>query len=179
LDTRKKEIRLLKLTKGPFTGVRSSLIYFNLEAAPEYEAISYTWVSADKGHPVFFDGRWLQTTRKVCIIFQDRASYFRTRWLWIDASCIDQDDNAEKSIQVGMMGEIYQSAERVIVWLGDVAIKSSEVVAAMFLLQTLLYYILNYEQYQLKLEGMELIIGTYESWAALGRLLTHEYWKRV
>ncbi|KAE8444850.1 hypothetical protein EG329_014205 [Mollisiaceae sp. DMI_Dod_QoI] len=43
----------------------------------------------------------------------------KTRWLWVDALCINQADNRERTHQVGMMGTIYQSAKRVIAWLGD------------------------------------------------------------
>jgi hypothetical protein len=39
-------------------------------------------------------------------------------YLWIDALCIDQSVNAERSHQVSIMGRIYSSASRVIVWLG-------------------------------------------------------------
>jgi hypothetical protein len=38
--------------------------------------------------------------------------------LWIDALCINQDDFGERGHQVGFMGEIFQRAERVLVWLG-------------------------------------------------------------
>jgi hypothetical protein len=37
----------------------------------------------------------------------------------IDQICINQNDNAEKSVQVAMMGDIYSNAESVLVWLGD------------------------------------------------------------
>jgi hypothetical protein len=39
-------------------------------------------------------------------------------FLWIDAICINQSDNEEKSQQVRLMGEIYSKAEVVRVWLG-------------------------------------------------------------
>ena len=38
--------------------------------------------------------------------------------LWIDALCINQADLTERSAQVSMMGDIYQSATNVVVWLG-------------------------------------------------------------
>ncbi|KAH7402192.1 hypothetical protein DE146DRAFT_457811 [Phaeosphaeria sp. MPI-PUGE-AT-0046c] len=41
-----------------------------------------------------------------------------TEYLWIDAICINQSDKEEKALQVAMMGEIYESAEHVAVWLG-------------------------------------------------------------
>ncbi|KAM5356486.1 hypothetical protein ACJ41O_003132 [Fusarium nematophilum] len=41
------------------------------------------------------------------------------QYLWIDAICLNQKDEVEKSIQVPAMGEIYREAETVIVWLGE------------------------------------------------------------
>jgi hypothetical protein len=38
---------------------------------------------------------------------------------WIDAICINQSDNKEKGIQVNMMGDIYDRATEVLVWLGE------------------------------------------------------------
>ncbi|KDN63517.1 putative heterokaryon incompatibility protein [Colletotrichum sublineola] len=38
--------------------------------------------------------------------------------LWVDAICIDQNSNREKSHQVQMMGRIYEAAKNVICWLG-------------------------------------------------------------
>lgn len=37
---------------------------------------------------------------------------------WADAICINQADNEEKSFQVNQMGDIYDKAAEVIVWLG-------------------------------------------------------------
>ena len=39
--------------------------------------------------------------------------------LWVDAICINQDDDHEKSTQIPLMSDIYQSAMRVLIWLGD------------------------------------------------------------
>ncbi|KAK4108811.1 HET-domain-containing protein, partial [Canariomyces notabilis] len=41
-----------------------------------------------------------------------------TRYLWVDAICIDQQNLAEKGQQVGLMAEIYRKARGVIAWLG-------------------------------------------------------------
>lgn len=38
---------------------------------------------------------------------------------WIDAVCINQKDEAEKNEQVSMMGEGYQKAQRLVIWLGQ------------------------------------------------------------
>lgn len=41
--------------------------------------------------------------------------------LWVDALCINQDDEAERSQQVQLMSEIYTRAFKVIAWLGPAA----------------------------------------------------------
>jgi len=41
------------------------------------------------------------------------------RHLWIDAICINQDDDGEKKGQIRLMAEIYSKASRIIVWLGN------------------------------------------------------------
>lgn len=40
-------------------------------------------------------------------------------YIWIDALCIDQTNNAEKGVQVAMMDEIYKTASKVVIFLGD------------------------------------------------------------
>jgi hypothetical protein len=39
--------------------------------------------------------------------------------LWIDAICLNQADNEEKSVQVQLMGEIYSQARKLRIWLGE------------------------------------------------------------
>jgi hypothetical protein len=40
------------------------------------------------------------------------------RVLWVDALCINQKNESEKSHQVKMMGDIYSGAQQVLTWLG-------------------------------------------------------------
>jgi hypothetical protein len=42
-----------------------------------------------------------------------------SRVLWIDAICINQNDDDEKSHQVGMMRKIYKACQKCTVWLGE------------------------------------------------------------
>ncbi|KAK4579955.1 hypothetical protein LTR86_000157 [Recurvomyces mirabilis] len=41
------------------------------------------------------------------------------RWLWIDAICVNQRNRLEREKQVLLMGRIFRTAKRVIVWLGE------------------------------------------------------------
>ncbi|KAF4810289.1 Heterokaryon incompatibility protein 6, OR allele [Colletotrichum tropicale] len=48
------------------------------------------------------------------LVFPERHFNF-----WVDAICIDQQNDTERSDQVQLMGKIYQSASRVVAWLGN------------------------------------------------------------
>ena len=63
----------------------------------------------------------------------------RSRTLWINAICINQKDNDEKSIQIQQMAIIYKSARRVVIWLGLAANDSQ------LALRTLQYLSRQYE----------------------------------
>ena len=41
------------------------------------------------------------------------------RTLWADSICINQEDLAEKGLQIALMGRIYAKAKRVLIYLGD------------------------------------------------------------
>lgn len=59
-------------------------------------------------------------------------------YLWVDAPCINQNDDAEKSRQVQMMGQIYSGPDLVICWLGlassdsDLAIEKLKLLKPLF-----------------------------------------------
>ena len=46
---------------------------------------------------------------------------FLKRILWVDAICINQQDEEERTQQVAAMARIYGLAKRVVVWLGEEA----------------------------------------------------------
>jgi hypothetical protein len=43
----------------------------------------------------------------------------KPRTLWVDAICIDQCNTEERNQQVGVMRQIYQSAKKVLIWVGE------------------------------------------------------------
>jgi hypothetical protein len=42
----------------------------------------------------------------------------RRQFLWIDALCINQEDDRQRGHQVEMMGSVYLQASEVLIWLG-------------------------------------------------------------
>lgn len=91
---------------------------------PEYQALSYVWGTSPARHPVrVLSDR--DTPLSVMHVGDNLAGLLLRlretesgKLLWIDAICINQTDNAEKSDQIPLMSDIYLLASRVIVWLG-------------------------------------------------------------
>ncbi|KAK7217886.1 hypothetical protein V2G26_005889 [Clonostachys chloroleuca] len=89
----------------------------------EYSAISYTWgvqklyqsleIRSDDN-----DVSYLRTTATVDALLRQFRAPTKPRYLWIDAICLDQSNETEKSTQVPIMGEVFQGAKVVDIWLG-------------------------------------------------------------
>ena len=84
-----------------------------------FEALSYTWgdpvlahrTLVNHTHELYITKNLDQALRKLRRKADDRR-------LWIDALCINQSDNEEKSCQIPRMHSIYHHAYNVIAWLG-------------------------------------------------------------
>ena len=50
----------------------------------------------------------------------------KTRTLWVEATCVDQNNLAERSSQLQLKSQIFERATAVIVWLGSGTIKTHE-----------------------------------------------------
>ncbi|KAF5012785.1 hypothetical protein FDECE_1205 [Fusarium decemcellulare] len=83
-----------------------------------YEALSYVWGPVTGDRRVYCDGKLLRVTPNCESALRYLRLKNKSRTLWIDALCINQSSNAEKSRQVPLMGDIYESASRVLIWLG-------------------------------------------------------------
>jgi hypothetical protein len=91
----------------------------NLALRPEYYALSNTWGSDDS--PV-----WIQVNGLPILIQNNLHNFLlrlrledRPRRIWVDSICINQKDNADKSVSIPLMKEIYTVAQSVLVWLGS------------------------------------------------------------
>ena len=84
-----------------------------------YEALSYVWGSPVKPCRIQLDDAELSVTENLhCALGRLRDRWVE-RILWIDAICINQDDVRERNHQVSFMAQVYATASRVLVWLGD------------------------------------------------------------
>lgn len=60
-----------------------------------------------------------------------------TSYIWIDAICINQQDLAERSAQVTIMGDIYRTAQMVAIWLGPNQNQADEAIRVCSILATI------------------------------------------
>ena len=117
------EIRVLHLLPGPHgDDLTGELEVISLSALDiwKYEALSYTWGAPSTCHAIRLHGHHhLQVTKNLHAALRRLRKQDMARTLWIDAICINQQDNEERSDQVSRMGDVYRLAANVIVWLGD------------------------------------------------------------
>jgi hypothetical protein len=125
--------RIQPFSMSPETILKYILITHDLSTVPPFTALAYTW-----GSPLQdIDNARLKPRSSTCKIecsgntakvgenLYDFLALCRQDvlhnlygHLWIDALSINQGDIQERSEQVKLMGDIYQKAMRVVVWLG-------------------------------------------------------------
>lgn len=115
-------VRLLPSEKDD-TPIRCELITYILPESTGrkhlYEALSYVWGSQCETHTITVNGCDLHVTRNLYTALVHLRDNQLERILWIDAICINQEDDDEKSEQIPLMRSIYAQADRVVVWLGE------------------------------------------------------------
>jgi hypothetical protein len=87
----------------------------------EFEALSYVWGVGLMPHTIHVAGKPFYVTSNLYSALKELRHPEHERTIWIDAICINQQDNVEKSSQVQMMRDIYAKASKVVVWLGNAA----------------------------------------------------------
>ncbi|KAG2418545.1 hypothetical protein HFD88_001646 [Aspergillus terreus] len=84
----------------------------------QYEALSYLW-GCDSSCEIWISGQRVLVRENLSWALRYLRDEKSPRVLWVDAICIDQDNIAEKSMQVQNMTDIYRSASSVLIWLGQ------------------------------------------------------------
>ncbi|KAF2273331.1 HET-domain-containing protein [Westerdykella ornata] len=128
-----KEIRLLELqppSDDACSRLQARVVHVALESA-KYTTLSYVWGDQSQGR-IDIEITYCLTTKYGNVeagivkttIGQNLGSALyhlrqpRPLMLWIDAICIDQENESEKTDQVKLMFQIYKGSIETIVWLG-------------------------------------------------------------
>jgi len=126
LDRSRREIRLIELRPfeskpGLFAAlkqlwrgtIRCEMRQESLDDHPDFVALSYVWGSAHRTRAIELNGAIIEVTEALEEALQYIYAKGVTKGLWVDAICINQNDNDEKSWQVQQMRDIYREAATV------------------------------------------------------------------
>jgi Heterokaryon incompatibility protein (HET) len=124
------QIRLLQVSDKDGISIYG-LHHVSLENPPEFSALSYTWDGQLRDRNLICDdSSILKVTQNVEIALSYLNAHAKLYYIWIDGVCINQDDDREKEAQIPLMGRIYSTAPKVIVWLGESSPKIDEALGA-------------------------------------------------
>lgn len=85
---------------------------------PPFEAISYACGSGSKTARVLCDGQIIRITANLQNVLRRIRLPDSQRKLWVDAICISQQNNEERSHQITLMEHIYKRAVKTLIYLG-------------------------------------------------------------
>ena len=115
-----QEIRVALLSPGQWDDeISCHLVNSSLESPLEYEALSYVWAQEPGHRYIRLNGSMHQITTNLFLALRRLRKASDARYIWIDALCINQDNGEERNHQVALMGSIYESCTRALLWLGD------------------------------------------------------------
>ncbi|KAK4213724.1 heterokaryon incompatibility protein-domain-containing protein [Rhypophila decipiens] len=123
LNSLELEIRLLTIepARDHQAPIICHLSHARLSDNPTYDALSYVWGTPGEAPPPIAQNAThpftLQENASAAIRRLRHGKKQRT--IWIDAVCINQSDAIEKDTQLPFMRQIYEQANLVVIWLGE------------------------------------------------------------
>ncbi|KAL2201635.1 heterokaryon incompatibility protein [Sarocladium strictum] len=122
-----QEVRVICLLAGSDDDrIQCLMAHIPLYAGLDFEALSYTWGDQKDPLTIDIDGCPISVGRNLFSALHALRYRSQSRFLWIDALCINQKNDPEKSLEVQRMRDIYRHAANVVVWLGEAADRSDE-----------------------------------------------------
>jgi len=182
-----REIRLLTIEgwENSSSQIACQLHHFELAHAPNYEALSYCWEDASVTREIFVDGHPFQVTTNLYAALKRLAERAKSKFLWIDAICINQSSIDEKNHQVPLMSALYSQADRVLVWLGEEADNSSLAIAFLQRWADACGEARKASKKEFVANPLTFILRYLQdpfdetSWKAAAALVHRPYWKRI
>ncbi|KAF5580683.1 heterokaryon incompatibility (het-6OR allele) [Fusarium pseudocircinatum] len=126
--------------------ISCELRHHELSACPQYEAISYTWGNEDATKRLLVNGTVFEVRPNLYAALRAFRQAHETKLIWVDAVCINQQDQEERNRQVLQMNQIYSQAQAVDVWLGTADETSDAGVAFLTTFYTLVFHDTKYQQ---------------------------------
>ena len=107
-------------SKSSDWSIRCELSLSHLGSNEDYEAVSYYWGDPgrrDRTQTIQLDGKPYKVSVVVEYMLSRLHDRRSNRKLWIDAICIDQNNNKERALQISRMRDIYGQAKMVVAFL--------------------------------------------------------------
>jgi Heterokaryon incompatibility protein (HET) len=95
--------------------------HVSLDDTPAYTALSYTWGDTSRQRVILLNEAVFTVAENLDAALRHLRRQDEPLTLWVDALCINQNDNVEKSEQLEQMRQIYSQALLVVAWLGPAA----------------------------------------------------------
>jgi hypothetical protein len=119
LEDAEHSIRLLTIDlSSPASQINCSLRTVRITDSTPYVAVSYVWGDDTLKESICLDGAVKMVTTNLFVALCQFRSDNHPGPFWIDAVCIDQANEKEKTVQVQRMGTIFGNAAMVLAWLG-------------------------------------------------------------
>jgi Heterokaryon incompatibility protein (HET) len=189
LDPTSHEIRLLRILpqQNDTKTLDCLLETVSLETSPKYFGLSYEWgkYAPEQPHPkVLVNSQEIPVKANLALAISRLRELGNDERYWIDALCINQEDDIERAQQVRIMTRIYENSSGVYSWLGLEDGKSDK--AADFVQEfhqtfpvrpsrtnTVAREMLNWIRPKLSDPSYQ------EHWEGLHELCERTYWRRV
>lgn len=123
-----RDVRLLAFNEHTgHDSIHLDLVNFDLDEAPPYTAVSYAWgLPAAQSATIINKQPFDVRPNCLQVLQQLWQQNTLTMWFWIDAICINQDDDDEKAAQVQRMTDIYSCAESVVLSCSSLTTRTAD-----------------------------------------------------
>jgi len=181
------QIRILTLRASDFADaqLRCELVRVSLKDEPAYLALSYTWGTKIESGNLLANNEAFSATVNLQIALEQFRNAEQDVHFWVDAICIDQENDVEKGEQLQMIRHIFSNAEATWVWLGPEADRSNKAIDLIEVLSRF-YGERSIGTDDAKPENAEMVkwgfpshFGIEDELVALEDLFSRDYWYRV
>ena len=179
IDSATREIRVVWIQPDLDNGlIKCQLKYVKIDS--EHACLSYMWGSAKKIKQIRVNNQRFYVHGNLWKFLNSWRQHrkmqpMETQYIWIDEICIDQSNKEERNHQVGIMGEIYQSATEVLVWLGGGELDIEE---ALHMMNGMRLTGLNPLEFAKRVLGLR-PSGIKSLKEAIAKISTLPYWDRL
>jgi hypothetical protein len=190
LDLTQPSVRIIDLLpQQPNGNIRCKVRLILLKARFQLTAVSYEWGSPhSEKHKIYINERSFEIHHNLFTLLTSLLKLHPNDGyenLWIDALCIDQQNNQEKNHQVQQMKQIYQMATNVLVWLGPAADGSDQLCD--FLndfdipdsAENMALSVAQMSKEQLKSSQNKILYAGIDVWKACEAFSRRTYWTRT